>query len=238
MVRIVKSTLRKVWRARLTYEELETTLIETEMVINTRPLTYLYDDECIECLTPSHLLLGRNLQLKDNFDETGEIQTEFTHSEVTSQMRYLQTLVNSFWNRKNDEKHHYNGKKKYGETKLFENDVVLIKDDDKLPRNKWKMAKIENVITGNDGEIRGAVLKVCANGKCNLITRPIQRLIPFEIVETDNNDKVDTVEVIENSTNSQEKTRSKRVAALNADLKRKLMDEDMQERDDVPEWGV
>ena len=44
--------------------------------------------------------------------------------------------------------------------------------------------------------------------------------------------------MIENNTNSQEKTRSKRVAALNADLKRKLMDEDMQECDDVPEWGV
>ena len=162
------------------------------MVINTRPLTYLYDDECIECLTPSYLLLGRNLQLKDNFDETGEIQTEFTHSEVTSRMRYLQTFVNSFWNSFQNEylnelreKHHYNAKKKYGETKLFENDVVLIKDDDKLPRNKWKMAKIENVITGNDGEIRGAVIKVCVNGKCNLITRPIQRLIPFEIVKTD-----------------------------------------------------
>ena len=110
-------------------------------------------------------------------------------------MRYLQTLVNSFWNRFQNEylnelreKHHYNAKKKYGETKLFENDVVLIKDDDKLPRNKWKMAKIENVISGNDGKIRGAVLKVCVNGRCNLIMRPIQRLIPFEIVKTNNND--------------------------------------------------
>ena len=61
MVRNVKNALQKtLGKARLTYEELSTVLTEVDCVINTRPLTYAYD-EVSEPLTPSHLLYGRNI---------------------------------------------------------------------------------------------------------------------------------------------------------------------------------
>ncbi len=62
MVKCVKLCLKKVLaNARLTFDELNTTLVEIEAVLNCRPLTYLYSDSTEEALTPSHLLLGRRL---------------------------------------------------------------------------------------------------------------------------------------------------------------------------------
>ena len=48
-------------------------------------------------------------------------------------------------------------------------DVVLIHDS---PRARWKMAVIENLIKGNDGNIRAAEVRT-SNGRTN---RPIARL--------------------------------------------------------------
>ena len=48
-MRRVKLALRKVIGiSRLTYEEMETSLVEIEAANNTRPTTYLYDDDIVE----------------------------------------------------------------------------------------------------------------------------------------------------------------------------------------------
>ena len=61
MVGTVKRCLRKVvGTARLSFDELSTVLTEVETTVNSRPLTYLYDD-LEEALTPSHLIYGRKL---------------------------------------------------------------------------------------------------------------------------------------------------------------------------------
>ena len=63
MVGTVKRCLRKViGTARLSFDELSTVLteIESTVIVNSRPLTYLYDD-LEEALTPSHLIYGRKL---------------------------------------------------------------------------------------------------------------------------------------------------------------------------------
>ena len=54
-------------------------------------------------------------------------------------------------------------------------DVVLIHDDS--PRARWKMAVIENLIKGNDGNIRAAEVRT-DSGRMN---RPIAKLYPLEI---------------------------------------------------------
>ena len=60
--------------------------------------------------------------------------------------------------------------------------MVLIRDDDITPRNKWKKGVIDELIKGCDEKVRGATLRVCIkNGKINLIKRYIKRLIPLEL---------------------------------------------------------
>ena len=61
LVKSVTLSLKKCLRnARLNYDELSTTLVEVEAVLNSRPLTYVYD-KFEESLTPSHLVIGRRI---------------------------------------------------------------------------------------------------------------------------------------------------------------------------------
>ena len=62
MVRSTKRCLKKaVGSRRLTYEELNTVLVEVEAVLNSRPITYIYEEDTETPLTPSHLFCGRRL---------------------------------------------------------------------------------------------------------------------------------------------------------------------------------
>ena len=68
----------------------------------------------------------------------------------------------------------YNFRKYSDAEKLVLNDMVLIKDDDITPRNKWKKGVIDELIKGSDG-------KVTKGGKINLIKRDIKKLIALEL---------------------------------------------------------
>ena len=63
LVRSVKRCLKKtIGGATLTYEELLTVVVEVEMILNCRPLSYVSGEDTEEPLTPSHLLCGRRLR--------------------------------------------------------------------------------------------------------------------------------------------------------------------------------
>ena len=67
LVRSVKNLLKKELKNyRLSYEEMGTVLCEIEQILNNRPLTYVYTNDLESCLTPNHLLFGRNLLLQSN----------------------------------------------------------------------------------------------------------------------------------------------------------------------------
>ena len=86
LVRNVKVPLRKtLGKARLTYEEMETILIEIECIVNARPLTYLSDDNMTEPLTPSHLLTGRNIMKHP----TSVTNQRSCHLELVNRTGYL-----------------------------------------------------------------------------------------------------------------------------------------------------
>ena len=60
--------------------------------------------------------------------------------------------------------------------------MVLIKDDDITPRNKWKKGVIDELIKGSDGKVGGATLRVCTkDSKINVVKRDIKRLISLEL---------------------------------------------------------
>ena len=98
----VKRSLRKVlFRASVTYEELLTTIADVEGVINSRPLTYVYENDVEEVLTPSHLLLGR--RLLSTFDEPFDDGRGVDNAVLTRRMKYLKSLSDHYWRRFREE---------------------------------------------------------------------------------------------------------------------------------------
>ena len=92
----MKKCLKKtVGRTSLDYDELNTVLVETESIINSRSLTYIYgDDESISHpLTPSHLINFRKINLLSD-DEHFEIIS--THITATRRQQHHKQLLEQF----------------------------------------------------------------------------------------------------------------------------------------------
>ena len=102
LVRFTKRCLRKILgQAKFTYDELLTALVEIEMVLNSRPLTYISADDLEEPLTPSHLLIGRRLM---NFPDhllaaNQEIESDDEDCRLNAHLKYLNQSLDSFWRR-------------------------------------------------------------------------------------------------------------------------------------------
>ena len=84
--------LRKILRtAKLSYDEMFTVLAEVEVVLNNRPLTYVYAEETECCLTPNHLLIGRTPELEASGDERSRERSNLT-------LRNVPNFLTSCWN--------------------------------------------------------------------------------------------------------------------------------------------
>ena len=92
--KLTKKCLKKVvGNARLTYEELKTLLIEIEGVLNSCPLTYVYElNE--QPLTPSSLVIGR--QLLDPAELRDIDILVSSKPALLKRDRYLRTLLKHF----------------------------------------------------------------------------------------------------------------------------------------------
>lgn len=193
MVRSTKRCLKKIiGRAKLTYDELLTSLIEVEMVINSRPLTYVSPDDLQEPLTPAHFLTGRRiLSLPDGIgcgDDPDDEDVHPTHDHLTKRMKYLNVVLNHFWKRWQSEylldlreshRQQCAGSSSDGATTVKTGDVVLLQED--KPRAFWRLARVKQLITGRDGRVRAAILAVPSReGQISTFQRPIQLLYPLE----------------------------------------------------------
>ena len=66
LIQSMKRCLRKaIGKTRTDYDELVTVLVEVEATLNSRPISYLSSEDIGEPLTPSHLLMGRQLHCKN-----------------------------------------------------------------------------------------------------------------------------------------------------------------------------
>ena len=205
IVRMTKRCLKKmIGRAKLTYEELSTVVIEVEAVINSRPLSYVTADDMEQPLTPAHLLTGRRLlNLSDPicYQDTDD-DFEVTSDHLIRRLTYLNRILNNFWKRWRNE---YMSELR---------DPTAMEASHLMPlwwtwvTLSWCMmtasheglARIEELIVGRDGRTRGAVLRVAStSGRATVLQHPLQRLYPLEISkstpdkdkETDNPDETE-----------------------------------------------
>ena len=159
----------------LNYDELSTVLVEVEAALNSLPLTYVFD-EMEEPLTPSHLIVGRKIlsvPWKSSSDEVG--QTEET---LTRRAKFLQRILDHFWNRWLREYLPLLQERKKWVLKwrnLAVNDLILVVTE-KLPRGHWLLGRVLKVFPGPDGLVRTAEVKT----KNSTLLRPIFKLCLLE----------------------------------------------------------
>ena len=186
LVRSVKTPLKKVvGKAKLNYEEMETVLVEIEALINSRPLTYLYEDDVSEPLTPSHLLAGRNLASPPSSPSLVDCDSQM----LTRRFRYLRCTLRILWRQFRHEyltelrEHHMHcSRKSVDVSKLRVGDVVIIRDDGVKHRSAWRLGRIESLVVGRDAHVRGALLNTVSElGRPTKMKRPVQKLIPLEV---------------------------------------------------------
>ena len=77
------------------FEELQTVLFEVELTINNAPLTYVYPNTIKTCLTPNHLLFGRQLLYSSNTISIA-VRNLTVLSSTTDK---INRISNHFWDR-------------------------------------------------------------------------------------------------------------------------------------------
>ena len=190
MIGLTKNCLKKVLGSSLVdLETLQTVTTEAENVLNDRPLTYIsmdIDDD--EPLTPAHLLYGRRitsvpyLQNMDfDLNECYNIHTIDVSDRAKRQSLLLQHFQARWRNEYLTALREYHSKSGKNYIDVKKGDIVQIEGDG--TRIGWKTAIIEEVVRGNDGIPRSAVLRT-ARGRT---TRPLLKLYPLELCceETD-----------------------------------------------------
>ncbi|CAK5009785.1 unnamed protein product [Meloidogyne enterolobii] len=188
IIGIVKPAMKAATGKRLLEsEEFRTLLAEVKKVVNSRPLTYVYNEpgDNVEVLTPMKAIQpNRN---KENFDIDFErersCEREKPEEKLTRIWKNSREAVEMFWKRWNKEYLQYLRERadKYkhnkGKNYVPEKGEIVLLQDKSLPKNLWNLAKIIETIKGKDNIVR--VAKVLCKGK--ILTRAIDLLYPLEL---------------------------------------------------------
>ena len=159
---------------KITFDELQTILLEVELIINNRPLTHIYTDSTELPLTPSQLVFSRNLNHSSLSESPVNLGIDiYEHREK------LTNIINHFWYRwltKNvTNLREYQKLRSLNNNSAYVkvNDVVLIHDDD-APRHLWRIGRVIELIKSKSGnEVRGASVKVLRTDR--MVQRPTNK---------------------------------------------------------------
>lgn len=178
-VRSVLASILKTHAGRLNDESLHTLFVEVEAIVDSRPLTTeTLTDEKVETLTPNHLLTMKSRVV---LPPPGVFQKADVY--CRKRWRTVQYLANEFWRQwrkqyllASQERQRWHVEKR----NLQVDDIVLIIEED-VPRNKWPMGRIMEVLPSDDGLVRKVNLKV--GGSDIPLKRPVTKLVM--LVEAD-----------------------------------------------------
>ncbi|XP_037899079.1 uncharacterized protein LOC119643719 [Glossina fuscipes] len=168
--------IRSVGSASLTYEELETVVIEIEAILNSRPLKPMSNNPPdISALTPGHLLTGEA--------PTAQVDTEASSKKLSllSRWELVSQVKHEFWNEYLHELRQRHKWKK-SSPNIKPGDMIIIKEDI-IPTMKWPLGRVVNVYPENYGSTRVADVKTSSG----TLKRPVHRLALL-LIDDNNSD--------------------------------------------------
>ena len=190
--RLFKSAIRKVIGGSLiSFQELACLLNEAEAIVNSRPISYVYDSVHEgQAITPSLLICGKDLtQLPPDM-----FKHKFARKYpqvCRERLKYLEQLKTYFWTRWTREylaelsDIHARARKGQPVREPKIDDIVLVKEGSatvKVPRHRWRIGRIAAVYPGRDGVVRSVdVAMVNPEDKALLLRHKSPRhLVPLE----------------------------------------------------------
>ena len=194
LVRIVKNALRSTLsKTLLSYEEIQTTLSEIEICLNSRPLTYV-NDEINEnkAISPAMLMYGHTNTIMPPLNMVSAEVLPSDTKFASRRMRYLDRIQQEFWTRWTKDYLQFLTESHFSIRGRSDNpsrtpkigQIVLVKDPLKA-RYLWKMGRIDQMFPGRDGQIRSLEIKIVSNEndkRCaEKIRRSPQMVVPLEL---------------------------------------------------------
>ncbi|XP_037295306.1 uncharacterized protein LOC119189510 [Manduca sexta] len=161
----------------LTYEELNTVLVQIEAVLNSRPLTAISSDpNDLQPLSSGHFLIGRPL--------TAIPASNFKNSCTSYLNRFqrIEQLRQHFWTRWSKEyisELQERVKWRLNHSSLKVDSLVILKEEH-LPPLKWKLGRVVAVYPGSDGITKVADIKTLSG----VVRRSCSKICPLPDVDT------------------------------------------------------
>ncbi|XP_062712190.1 uncharacterized protein LOC115260083 [Aedes albopictus] len=175
MVRSVKEAIRALDDGRkLNDETLLTVLTEAEGFINSRPLTYMPQESADgEAITPNHFLLGSSSGMQDPLRAPVDLASALRSSYQRSQ--FLSDAVWQRWLKEYFPTLNKRSKWFMDEKPVQVGDLVYVAEGS---RRTWLRGKVMQVIAGNDGRVRQAIIRTGAGKE---LKRPVVKLAVMEV---------------------------------------------------------
>ena len=150
-------------------------VLDVEICLNNRPLTYVQDDVELSVLTPNLMITGESCVFPDEDSRSSE------EEEMKRRAKHVLLFKKAIWKRWTGEymrtlRERHNLKHEGKQNVPNIGQVVLIKSDSKN-RGKWNIGVITKLYKGRDGVVRGAQL----SSRKTTIDPPIQYLYPMEL---------------------------------------------------------
>ena len=141
----------------VTFKELEDVVLDVEVVLNNRPLSYLEDDVELPMLTSNSVLNINPVQVP-------ELKAHhLKNQDLRKRAKFLRKCKQAMWNRWSREyvrslrERHVNAAEKQAAVPR-KGSVAIIQGESKN-RNVWKLGILTDLIKGKAGVVRGAKIK-------------------------------------------------------------------------------
>lgn len=150
-------------------------LLDVEITLNDRPLSYVEDDVALPILTPNSMMFPQCNILPDLEPH------HVADVDLRRRAKHLSKCKNAVWKRWSSEyvrslRERHNLKHPGKPCTLAVGDVVILKSEDKN-RGKWPLGIVQELYPGRDGVVRAVKLR---SGK-NFLERAVQHLYPLEL---------------------------------------------------------
>ena len=131
-----------------------------EAILDSRLLRYYYEDNGEGCLTPYHLLLGRQLK----FFIPDPLEISYTPADLNVHSKKINNILNHFrgpWKKEYLINLRENHKVKL--QKFIARKIVVTVEEERQSKSMWRVGIIEKLLKGKDGQVRGAKVRVCGS---------------------------------------------------------------------------